>query len=37
MEMKNIHLRFNSIGLNPEGTAGAGQNGWLFVSEILVY
>ena len=36
-EMKNIHLRFNSIGLNPEGAAGAGQNGWLFVSEILVY
>ncbi|MFN0188243.1 MAG: beta-N-acetylhexosaminidase, partial [Bacteroidia bacterium] len=36
-EMNSIHLRFNSIGKNPEGTPGAGQNGWLFVSEILVY
>lgn len=36
-EMEMIHLRFNSIGKNPEGNPGAGQNGWLFVSEILVY
>lgn len=36
-DMNSIYLRFNSIGKNPEGTPGAGQNGWLFVSEILVY
>jgi len=36
-EMKNIKLRFNSIGKNPEGTAGAGEDGWLFISEVQVY
>jgi len=36
-ELKNIKLRFNSIGKNPEGTAGAGEDGWLFISEVQVY
>lgn len=26
-----------SIGKNPEGTAGAGEDGWMFISEIQVY
>ena len=35
--MKNLGLLIQSIGKNPEGSAGAGDDGWMFVSEILVY
>ena len=33
----NLKVTMKSIGKNPVGTNGAGENGWLFVSEILVY
>ena len=36
-KMKNLGLLIQSIGKNPEGSAGAGDDGWMFVSEILVY
>ncbi|HQF28125.1 MAG TPA: beta-N-acetylhexosaminidase [Bacteroidia bacterium] len=32
-----LKVTMKSIGKNPVGTNGAGENGWLFVSEILVY
>lgn len=32
-----LKVTMKSIGKNPIGTNGAGENGWLFVSEILVY
>lgn len=35
--LRSLPLRFNSIGKNPQGSAGAGEDGWLFVTEILVY
>ncbi len=36
-KMKNLGLLIQSTGKNPEGSAGAGDDGWMFVSEILVY
>lgn len=35
--LRTLPVRFNSIGKNPQGSAGAGEDGWLFVTEILVY
>lgn len=36
-EMQYFSLFIQSIGKNPVGTAGAGEDGWMFISEILVY
>jgi len=32
-----LRLFIESIGKNPEGSAGAGEDGWMFVSEVQVY
>ncbi len=32
-----LNLLIESIGKNPEGSAGAGDDGWMFVSEVQVY
>ncbi len=36
-EMQKVTLQLRSIGKNPEGNAGAGEDGWMFVSEIFIY
>jgi hexosaminidase len=36
-EAQLLKFTIQSIGKNPEGSAGAGEDGWMFVSEILVY
>jgi hexosaminidase len=33
----SLYVMFESIGKNPPGTAGAGEDGWIFISEIQVY
>ncbi len=35
--LRQLNIEVMSRGKNPEGSAGAGQDGWMFVSEILVY
>jgi len=35
--MRNIGLFIQSIGKNPVGSAGAGDDGWMFISEIQVF
>lgn len=35
--LRELPLQFISIGKNPAGSAGAGDDGWLFITEILVY
>lgn len=37
LQSSKVKVTMKSIGKNPLGTNGAGENGWLFVSEILVY
>jgi len=37
LQTSKLKVTMKSIGKNPPGTNGAGENGWLFVSEILVY
>jgi hexosaminidase len=32
-----LFITVESIGKNPEGNAGAGEDGWIFISEIQVY
>lgn len=36
-ETDSVTLGIRSIGKIPEGSAGAGEDGWMFVSEVLVY
>jgi len=36
-ETDRIRVNVFSIGKNPEGSAGAGEDGWMFISEIQVY
>ncbi|MFM1744243.1 MAG: hypothetical protein RLZZ630_180 [Bacteroidota bacterium] len=37
IKTRNLQVGFLSLGKNPEGSAGAGEDGWMFVSEIQVY
>jgi hypothetical protein len=32
-----LQLFIQSIGKNPSGSAGAGDDGWMFISEVQVY
>jgi hexosaminidase len=37
IKTRDLQVAIQSIGKNPEGSAGAGEDGWMFVSEIQVY
>lgn len=37
MKSNEVKIDIESIGKNPPGSAGAGEDGWMFISEIFVY